>query len=410
MKKAQAALAASVLAPAVALAFETVDTLPWPSAGRFPAYVSEAPAAPTDLWVQAGVMYDDNILRLESGALDDTVMRFGGGFRHAQRVYGRQTLIVDARADYYMFDRFDNLDHLGYSAAADWRWEIGNKLSGSIALGRDRRLADLGETQRAVRDLVTGTRLTATAGYLVTPSLRLRGGLGASRSERDERDDAETRGASASAAIEYVSPLGNTVGVEARGTDGDAPVDEDITGVALVNNDFEERELALVAAYSIGPRLRADGRVGRTTRKYSELPSRDFEGTTWRVGAEWLPANKTILALAFFREPRSIIDVSASHVLVTGVTFGPSWAPTAKTVLSLRLVREEREFQGDPRIALGLEPLRDETIDAIRFGVGWEPQRHWQVGLALDAGKRRSNFAGRDYDFTALSGNVAWRF
>ena len=410
MKRAQAVLAASLLAPAVALAFETVDTLPWPSSGRFPAYGSEATGAPTDLWLQAGVMYDDNILRLESGALDDTVMRFGGGFRTAQRVYGRQTLIVDARADYYMFDRFDDLDHLGYSAAGDWRWEIGNKLSGSIVLGRERRLADLGETQSAVRSIVTGTRLTASAGSLVTPSLRLRGGVGASRSERDTRDDAETRAASAIAAIEYVSGLGNTVGVEVRAADGDAPVDEEITGVALVNNDFEEREVALVAAYSLGPRLRADGRLGRTTREYSELPSRNFEGTTWRFGGEWLPGNKTSLALAFFKEPRSIIDVAASHVLVKGVTFGPSWAPTAKLVLSARLLREEREFEGDPRFAVGLEPLRDETIDALRFGIGWEPQRHWQVVVALDTGKRSSNFAGRDYDFTALSGNVAWRF
>jgi hypothetical protein len=410
MKKAQAALAASLLAPAVALAFETVDTLPWPSAGRFPAYGSEATGSPTDIWVQAGVMHDDNLLRLESGALDDTVMRFGGGFRTAQRIYGRQTLVVDARADYYMFDRFDDLDHLGYSAAADWRWELGNKLSGSIALGRERRLADLGETQSAVRSIVTGTRLTGTAAYLVTPSLRLRGGAGLSRSERSTRDDAETRAASALAAIEYVSGLGNTVGVEVRFADGDAPVDEEITGVALVNNDFEEREVALVASYALGARLRADGRIGRTTREYSDLPSRNFEGTTWRFGGEWLPGNKTSIALAFFKEPRSIIDIAASHVLVQGVTFGPSWAPTAKTVLSLRLLHEDREFQGDPRFASGLEPLRDETIDAVRFGIGWEPQRHWQVGVALDTGTRSSNFAGRDYDFTALSGNVAWRF
>jgi hypothetical protein len=410
MKKAHAALAASLLSPAVALAFETVDTLPWPSTGRFPAYASEATGAPTDLWVQGGVMYDDNLLRLENGALDDTVMRFGGGLRTAQRVYGRQTLVVDARADYYMFDRFDNLDHLAYAAAADWRWELGNKLSGSIALGRERRLADLSETQSPVRSIVTGTRLTGSAAYLITPSLRLRGGVGGTRSERSTRGDAETRAASALAAVEYVSGLGNTVGVEARTANGDAPVDEEIAGVALVNNDFEEREIALVAGYALGPRLRADGRLGRTTREYSELPSRNFEGTTWRFGGEWLPGNKTSLALAFFKEPRSIIDIAASHVLVKGVTFGPSWAPTAKTVLSLRLLREVREFQGDPRLALGLEPLREETIDALRFGIGWEPQRHWQVGLALDTGKRSSNVAGRDYDFTALIGNVAWRY
>lgn len=409
MTKAQAVLAASLMAPAVALAFETVDTLPWPSSGRFPAYESEASGAPTDLWVQGGVMYDENLLRLESGALDDTVFRFGGGFRHAQRVIGRQTLVVDARADYYSFDRFNDLDHLAYSAAADWRWELGNKLSGSLALGRERRLSDLGETQSAVRSMVTGTRLTGSAAYLVTPSLRLRGGLGGARSERSTRPDAETRSASAIAAVDYVSPLGNTVGLEARGADGDAPVDEEIIGIALVNNDFKEREVALVTTYAIGPRLRADGRIGRTTREYTELPSRDFEGTTWRVGGEWLPGNKTSLALAFFKEPRSIIDIAAGHVIVKGFTFGPSWAPTAKLVFSLRLLREEREYQGDPRFALGA-PLRDETIDGWRFGIGWEPQRHWQVGLAFDSGKRDSNFAGRDYDYTALTANVAWRY
>lgn len=409
MTKAQAVLAASLMAPAVALAFETVDTLPWPSSGRFPAYASEASGSPTDLWVQGGWMYDNNLLRRETGALDDTVFRFGGGFRHAQRVIGRQTLVVDARADYYSFDRFDDLDHLAYSAAADWRWELGNKLSGSIALGRERRLADLSETQSAVRSIVTGTRLTGSAAYLVTPSVRLRGGLGGAVTERSTRADAETRAASGLAAVDYVSPLGNTVGVELRAADGDAPVDEEIIGIALVNNDFKEREVALAATYAIGPRLRADGRVGRTTREYTELPSRDFEGTTWRVGGEWLPGNKTSLALAFYKEPRSIIDIAAGHVIVKGVTFGPSWAPTAKLVLSLRLLREAREFQGDPRFALG-GPLRDETIDGWRFGVGWEPERHWQVGLALDGGKRDSNFAGRDYDYTAVTANVAWRY
>jgi hypothetical protein len=96
--------------------------------------------------------------------------------------------------------------------------------------------------------------------------------------------------------------------------------------------------------------------------------------------------------------------------VVKGVSFGPSWAPTAKLVLMARLVREEREFEGDPRLALGLEPLRDETVDVLRLGFGWEPQRHWQVGFAFDTGKRTSNLAGRDYDFNALSANVAWRY
>ncbi|HEX6268054.1 MAG TPA: hypothetical protein VFZ81_14305, partial [Burkholderiales bacterium] len=306
MKKAQAFLAASLLAPAIALAFETVDTLPWPSAGRFPAYPRED-VRPTELWVQGGLMYDDNLLRLESGRQDDTVMRFGGGFRHAQRVIGRQRLVVEARADYYRFTDFSDLNHLAYSGLADWRWEIGNDLSGSIALGRDRRLGDLGETRSPRRSLTTATSLSASGAYRLGASTRLRASVGTARAERDGAPDAETRGDSAALGADYVSPLGNTIGIEARATDGDAPVAEEVLGIALVENDFREREVALVVAYALGERLRADGRLGRTTRRYTELPSRDFEGSTWRLGAEWLPGNKTSLVLDLFKTPRSII-------------------------------------------------------------------------------------------------------
>jgi hypothetical protein len=410
MKKAKAVLAASLLAPAVALAFETVDTLPWPSAGSFPAYPRDA-VRPTDLWVHGGMMHDSNLLRLESGGQSDEVIRLGGGFRHEQRVIGRQRLVVDARADLYSFSRFSQLDHVAYSGLADWRWEIGNDLSGSIALGRERRLSDLSETRSPRRSLVTATRLSASGAYRLGASTRLRAGVLGARAERDDDADAETRGASASVGADYVSALGNTLGIEARATDGDAPVGEEILGVAFVNNDFEEREVALVASYGLATRLRVDGRVGRTTRRYSEVPDRDFEGGTWRVGAEWVPANKTILALEFFKEPRSIIDISAAHVVVKGVSFGPSWAATNKLVFSARLLREDRDFEGDPRLVLVPgTPLRQETIDTLRFGVGWEPVRQWQVSVALDRGNRDSNLADRDYTFTALTGNVAWRY
>src|SRR5688572_26688624 len=308
MKKAQALLAASLLAPTVALAFETVDSLPWPSSGRFPAYAGET-ARPTDLWVHGGLMRDNNLLRVEVAGRGDTVMRLGAGFRTAQRVIGRQSLSVEARGDFYSFNEFTQLDHFAYSGAADWRWEVGNDLAGSIALGRERRLADLSETRSPRRSMVTATRLSGTAGYMITSRLRLRGGLSGTVSQHDTRDDAETRAAGAVGAVEYVSPLGNTLGWEVRGG-----------------------------------------------------------------------------------------------------TFGRSRARTAKTVRSVRLLHEEREFQGDPRFGLGLLPLRDETVKAVRFGFGWEPQRHWQAGFALDRGTRESNFVDRDYNFTALTLDLAWRY
>jgi hypothetical protein len=407
MQKAQAVLAFALLAPVVALAFETVDALPWPSEGRFPAYPREI-SRPTDMWFHGGLMRDDNLLRLESGGEADTVTRVGGGFRHVQRVIGRQNLRVEARADYYRFEQFDDLNHLAYSGLADWRWEIGNELSGSILVGRERRLVDLGETRSPERGMVTATRLSATGGYLVTPSLRLRAGLAGTTAERSGVENEETSATSLIGGVDYVSPLGNTLGVEARDTDGDARF-EVIAGA--VDNDFREREIALVGTYAIGPRLRAEGRVGRTTRRYGDIADRDFDGTTWRLGAEWLPGNKTRLALEFYKEPRSVIDISSAHVVLKGISFGPSWAVTSKLVVSARLLREQRTFEGDPLIALAPDsPLREEDTRVLRFGIGWEPLRHWQAGLAVDRGERESNFVGGDYQFTAVTANLAWRY
>lgn len=411
MKKFQTrvALFPLLLTPAAALAFETVDSLPWPSGGAFPAYPREE-TRPTDVWVQGGVMRDDNILRRESGAQGETVARLGAGFRHEQRIVGRQRVVVEARGDAYSFEKFGQLDHFAYSALGDWRWELGNDLSGSVVLAREKRLVDISETQSAVRDMITATRFGASAGYLVTPSARLRAGLTRGVTERERRSDAETRATAVTVGADYVSPLGNTLGIEARKATGDAPVPEPVAPAgAFVNNDYDEREVALVASYAPGPQLRTDARLGRTKRSYTELPGRDFDGSTGRLRVEWLPGNKTILGFEAYKEPRSIIDIAASHIVAKGVSFGPSWAATAKLVFAARFIRERRTFEGDPALALGA-PLRDEQVNTLRFGVGWEFLRQWQASFAFDRGERESNAAGRDYNYNAIMANLAWRW
>jgi hypothetical protein len=414
MKKVQLCHALAFLvavAPTPALAFLTVDTLPWPSRGGFPAYPADE-VRPTTYWVQGGVMRDDNILRLENGGQGDTVSRIGAGIRHEQRIIGRQRVLLDARADYYAHYNFDQLDHLAYSGTGLWNWEVGNDLAGTLLVGRERRLTDISETQTARRDIATATRLAGTAGYFVTPSVRVRGGVASARGERSAREEAETRGVAWTAGAEYVSPLRNVLGVEYRRSSGDAPVSELIAPVGtFVDNDFEEREVALVAVYALGAQLRTDWRVARTTREYTQLTGRDFEGTTYRARVEWLPGNKTILGFEAYREPRSILDVAASHVLVNGIAFGPSWAATNKLVFSARLIRERRKFEGDPTIFLVPGTvMRDEVIQTTRLAVGWEPMRHWELSVGLDIGERESNTAGRDYNFVAGMVNLAWRY
>ncbi|HEY7240922.1 MAG TPA: hypothetical protein VH600_17235 [Burkholderiales bacterium] len=403
-RRVTALAAALSLAAPTAQAFEAIDTIGWPSRGLFPAYPADE-TRPTGVMLEAGVMRDDNVLRTENDAQADTVTRVGGAFRHEQRIVGRQRLRLDARGDYYKYDHFSNLDHGAYALGGGWLWEIGNNLAGTLTAGYVHRQADPGETQADRLDLVKSATLAGTAVYLITPRLRLRGGLSGLKEERTQAVATESRATTGTAAIEYVSPLLNTLGLEYRSTQGEAPQAVGVTG----NPDYVENELAVVATYALGAQLRFTGRLGYTSRDYDEetATQHNFAGTTGRMLLEWLPGYKTILGLSVYREPRSVVDVAASHMIVSGVSFGPRWAVTNKAVLGAQLVSERRRFDGDPSIAGGVT-LRDELLHLVRISFGWEPARFWQVSAALDHGERDSNIVGRDYKFNAVMGNIAY--
>jgi hypothetical protein len=402
-------LTLGVVVSAPASAFEAIDTTPWPSRGTFPAYPGE-PTGQTDVWFQAGILHDDNVLRTETGAQSDTIARYGGGIRHESRLVGRQRVRFEARGDYYDYRHFNELDNFAYGLAGDWLWEIGNNWSGSVFLGQSRRQVDMGETQAARLDTVTSTSFGATAGYLITPRFRLRGGVLGTHDERKQATETETRTATVTAAAEYVSPLANTVGLEYRLTNGNAPELEFVDPLgAFVSNDYTEHELALVSSYALGSQLRASIRLGYTRRDYDEVASRDFDGWTGRIGVDWFPGTKTVLGFLAYHEPRSIIEVSASHVLVSGVAFVPRWAVTNQVVLHARFARERRQFEGDPALTAGAT-LQDEYATLVRFGLGWEPQRRWMVGFAVEHGERESNVVGRDYQYNAVMANLGYQW
>jgi len=352
-------------APLAAPAFDAIDTLPYPSLGSFAAYPRE-PERPGRLFVEAGIMRDDNALR-RPDARSETITRIGMGTGYDMRVFGRQRLRLEARAAAYDYDRFDELSHVAYGVLGEWGWELGNELSGTLGYERERRLVPIAERQAAVRDIAVGNRLYGTAAYRLAPDWRVRAGAAATQFDRSAGLRPRTNAATLAAGADYVTALGNTLGVEGRTTSGDAPVIEAIDPTGQFRaNEYDEKEIAAVAAYNLGAQLRLGARVAQTERTYTLLPGFDFKGTTYRFDAAWRPGNKTLLEFEAYRAPRSVILVDAAHVIATGLAFGPSWAPTAKLVFSARIFREARDYPGDAG-APGLVPLREEIVRAYRL-------------------------------------------
>jgi hypothetical protein len=410
------AAGALALAPAVALAFEAVDTIPYPSRGAFPEAYDRDPVYPTRLSAEVGLMYDSNPFRLADGAdtvallgepeRSDAIMRYGVDLRHIARVFGRQSFRIHARGEYNDYLRYNALDHFAYVLTGEWLWEVTNNFSGTLGWDRSHRLADPGDAQLLIKDKITFDRLYATGAYRVTPDWRVRAGAERDNGKRTgDRPEVNTDATTVRAGIDYVTPLANAFGVEARRTEGDAPERASIDPTGQLSNEFTEHELSLVLTYNLGAQLFVGGRLGRTERSYKELPVQEFHGTTGRGRVGWRPAPKILLLLEAYKEPRAVLDVDASHVVRRGVRFGPSWAPTMKLVFSAQLVNERQQFQSTAATALA---ARDDTLRLWRFGAGWEPLRHFTVGAGLEYGERTSNLLGVDYEYGAVMANVRY--
>jgi hypothetical protein len=392
----------ATLPAAVAHAFEAIDTLPYPSSGAFPAYEATA-EQPFGLWAQAGYMYDSNVFRASAGEQSEQILRVGGGIRQDLRVIGRQRVRLMGEANAMNYSTFGELDHVAYGLLGEWRWEVGNDLAGTLGYTRRHYQADLAETARGIRDMITENRFYLSGGYRLGPNTRLRAAADHAIIERPLRPIAELRASGVT--------VGNSVGVEARAARGDTPISEAVALApgGFANNDSRLREVSLVAVYNVGAMLRTSGRLGNTRITYSDLPGRDFSGTSARGRVEWLPGTKTVLSLEAYNEPRTLVDVTATHVVVKGVAFGASWAPTAKLVFTARFSNEDRDFEGDPAVAVG-GPLRLDTLRTFRIGTGWEVTRHVNLGFAIDRGIRDSSVLGRDYQFTAFMANARYNF
>jgi hypothetical protein len=276
-------------------------------------------------------------------------------------------------------------------------------------------MADLGELRTDRDDLIVTDRLYATAALRVTPDFRLRAGVESldAKREGDVRVGVDTEARSFTLGADYVTPLGNAIGIETRRTDGEiAPASGLVT--PLASNDYEENEVALVATYNPGASTRLSGRVGRTERKFDAFPDRNFDDNTWRFSGEWAMTPRTILEGELYRTPRSIIDVAASYVDTRGWGLGARWAATAKIAVSARYGEETRKYDtADPLLVLlvpaGPAPT-DEKIRLFRLGVGYELTRRIQLMAGWDYGKRSSDVGTREYDYNALSFNARWVF
>ena len=420
MKARTIAAALILYLPAAAPALDVPDELKWPETGAFPAYPPEADERRVRFSVLGSVDHDSNPFRLSdstdpqatlgSSEKSDTLVRYGAGLK-ADLPARQQRILLDAWVVQNDYHRFDVLDHTAYRAAAAWKWRTGESWSGDIAYSRRQFLASLAELQAPIRDLVTADRAYLGGGYLLTPRWRARAAADWTRWDHEDptRQSLDATIASGTLGLDYVTPLANSVGGQLKYSAGDYPNREVVAG-SPVDNSYRELEGSVVAHWLVSGKSTLDARVGYTDRRHDQVPERDFDGVTGRLAYGWLIGAKTLLDFSAWREIQSTEDISASYILAQGWGVGPAWAPTVKLVFQAKYIREDRDFRGDPGIALSGAAERDDTFHGFAFAAGYAPRRYIRFSIAARVGERTSTIVGRDYEYDAVSATARLQF
>jgi exopolysaccharide biosynthesis operon protein EpsL len=425
------ALAALLFAPAASYAYLTTDDIIWTETGRYPGYTAPAiPGRTIRFSVDGGVHRDNNLFRLSDAAnapaligsteRSDTITRVGLGLR-AEIPVSLQRFIIDAHVDDFKYDRFSLLNNVSHRVNAAWQWQIGSRWRGDLGYDQSRFLAGFGELQTIVRDVIDDKRGYASAGYLLTPRWRIHGALDAREFKHSDptRQNLNLSSDTVMIGVDYFTPLNNTIGLQYSTTKGDV-ANPLVVGALLVNNDYKENSLSGVVHYVVTGRSTLDARLGYTKREHEQFPQRDFKGATARLGYDWTVTGRVLLNFQAWRETQgygftttalqNLQDTSASYVVATGFSVGPHWAFSEKVVLQARYTDEKRDYKGDPGTALIGATSRNDTFRGLALAAGYTPIRNLQLSLGFETGKRTSNVALRDYDYTAVSATGRFTF
>jgi exopolysaccharide biosynthesis operon protein EpsL len=385
-------------------------------------YAAESCAAPPQLpeglqfFLTGEALHDNNLFRLPDGdprtfgvaadSRSDTITRLGAALKY-DKLLSRQHVIAEVGIQRNTFAHNDNLDHTASNAGAKWLWQAGEQWDGELSYDFRRRLVSFADVRDNVKNLVDQDTVVATAGYRLHPRWRVWGGVNALQTDNSSPTQLQndTQIQTALLGIDYRTPSENSIGLQLSRSEGRFP-NRDVVASQLVDNQYTETSSAIAWAWALTGKSHFDGTLGYTVREHEQFSARDYRGPTFRVRYAWLPTGKIRIDANAWRELWTAESQTSSYVVASGVRLTPVWFVTSKVTLSAALSYETRSYQGDPGVVLGVNPVRDDTLRALRLSAGYAVLRNAEILLALETGSRDSNQPGFQYDYTSALVNL----
>lgn len=375
---------------------------------------------PFGFYVGGGLSYDNNLLRLPSNLSPADVgvgdrprgTWIGNAFVRATTDLkpGRQEIRAYVQGNAYRYEDYSYLNWEGVDFGAAWLWRVGDRWNGNLSYDQLKFLSGLADLRALVQNLRTVKIGRADAEYWLHPEWRLTGGYARTMIENsdaliattDLNEDAFALG------FKYVSTEKNYVIFGARYAKGEYPNRSQPSVIG--DTSYDQYGAGVDLAWAIGGNTDVFGRIAYTERRFPNLSQRNFSGPTGNLRADWRWSPRTGLLAQVRREIGGIEDVTANYILTTAIRVSPYWRVTELIRLDASYEYQDRDYRGEPGVAIGLGPQRNDKYNIAGLGALWTPTRNWQLGLRVVYSNRNSNIPFNDFDDVTALATVRWGF
>lgn len=320
-----------------------------PNADPRPAEISDT----FHPYLSTTITHDDNLLRLApndptglaAGGFGDTYKDVTGGIKF-ERPIGRQLVTGKVELSRVTFDRFDELNYNGKEAEVNWKWALGNHLSGDIGGVYEETIAPFADYHSDQRNLRTHKRDYFNGAYLFHPRWQVRVSFVDEKYNYDldaqklsnRKEDISDLG------LDYLAPSGSKVGLQLRHLKGSYP--DGYFGTLLVNDGYTQDEAKANISWLYSGNTQVTFLGGWARRQHNVFTERDDSGTNGRLVVYWTPLGKVKFTASAWREFAAVESTAINSALNKGGSLEATWSATSKITIDALYKHENRDFDG----------------------------------------------------------------
>ncbi|TLZ07010.1 MAG: hypothetical protein E6K31_15535 [Gammaproteobacteria bacterium] len=368
-------------------------------------------------FVEETLTTDDNVFRLSkdvdpatvigSSSRADTYHTTAFGL-NAEMPLSLQRFVANLTFNSTRYQRFSRFDSDGHDLRGSWLWQAGRDLHGELGYADTVSLASFAQLLSPTLDRLQVRQEFVNGTWMITPYWRLR----AAGDRLEQRNSApatlfnDVTIDGVEAALSRVSKAGNSIGFSTRLERGKFPTAEPFTtplSTTLIDNAYRQYAASLTLDWTVTGISHLVARADQVSRRYDQLPQRNFTGQTGRIELTWTPTGKTTLTAIVQRDISPYEYTRSSLVLLKGFGLRPGWHVTPKIDLSADLEAVTRSYVADPAQALGFTGQRDDRVRSMSALISYHPIARIGVQASLLHETRSSNAAFGDY-----AANVVW--